>query len=418
MRGRDVPTCSRERGGVILLVLGALLSLALLSAIGLLSAHAELMVTLRRQKGRESFYAAETGLEAALSALNHSRPPLLSEEVFLPPWEDPGLPVFRERIDGWTLSWRAFPLPDVGDGDGDPSTAAVLFNTAFGYHGSPFSSGGYPVFQVNVLAEKGEWRKALVAAVAPVSCRPEVEAAWTSPGEISLEGPVALSGRDHDLSGLIIVDPDRSRPAFVSRGGLQLFEGASVEGADGQVVVCDPARIFAATPLAVLNAGESLPDLDRLPPPPPVGEEVEGIVALSGDYFGPLYGAGLLVVHNPRFLPLPYEASRLAIEESIFTPDYDPLYSHLDLDNQPALLEITGGGRFEGLIVADALGTFFGETTIIGGVVTLSRSPGRVRAEAPVEILYSRKAIDRAGRGPVVHRLGFKAFSAGREGFP
>ncbi len=408
----------KERGSVILLVLGGLLSLSLLSAIGLLSAHTELMVTLHRQKGRESFYAAETGLESALAALNRPRPETFPEEVFLSPWEDPGLPVFREEIGGWMLSWRAFPLPDVGDGDGDPSTPVVLFNADFGYQGSPFSSGGYPVFQINVLAEKGEWRKALVAAVAPVSCRLEVEAAWTSPGEISLEGPVVISGRDHDLSGQIIADPDRHRPAFVTGGGLQLLEGAAVEGADGRVVVSDPARIFAATPLAVLNAGETLPDLGRLPPPPPDGEEVEGMVALSVDYFGPLSGAGLFVVHNPRFLPRPYEASRMAIEEDVFTPDYDPLYSHLDPDNQPALLEITAEGRFEGLIVADALGTFFGETTIIGGVVTLSRSPRHVRVEAPVEILYSREAIARAGRGPLAHRLGFKAFSAGSEGFP
>jgi hypothetical protein len=402
----------------MLLVLSGLLSLALLAAIGLFSAHAELMVTLRRQKGRESFYAAETGLESALVALNGSGPPLFPEAVFGSPWEDPGLPVFREQIDGWTLSWRAFPLPDVGDGDGDPSTTVVLFNSDFGYHGSSFSSGGYPVFQINVLAEKGEWRQALAAAVAPVSCRLEVEAAWTSPGEIFLEGPAFLSGRDHDFSGGIIDDPDRHRPAFVSAGGLELLDGASVGGADGRVVVRDPARIFAADPLVVLNAGETLPGFDHLPLPPKAGEEIKGIVALSGDYFGPLYGAGLLVVHNPRFLPLPYEASRVAIEENLITPDYDPLYSHLHPDNQPALLEIVAGGRFEGLIVADALGTIFGETTIIGGLVTLSRSPGRVRAEAPLEILYSREAIDRAGRGPLAYRLGFKAFSAGREGFP
>jgi hypothetical protein len=418
MTGRENPPLSGERGGVILLVVGGLLSLALLSAIGLLSAHTELMVALRRQKASESFYAAETGLEAALAALNRSRPALLPEAVFLSPWKDPGLPVFREKIAGWTLSWRAFPLPDVGDGDGDPSTDVVLFNAGFGYQGSPFPSGGYPVFQINVLAEKGEWRRALVAAVAPVSCRPEIEAAWTSPGEIALEGPAVLSGRDHELSGLVIADPARSRSAVVTGGGLELLGGASVEGADGRVVVRDPARIFAATPLVVLNAGESLPDLARLPSPPTVGEEVEGMVTLAGDYFGPLYGKGLFIVHNPRFLPLPYEASRMAIEENLFTPDYDPLYSHLDPDNQPALLEIAEGGRFEGLIVADALGTFFGETTIIGGVVTLSLSPRRVRAEVPVNIFYSRDAIDRSGRGPFVHRLGFKALSSGSEDFP
>ena len=142
------------------------------------------------------------------------------------------------------------------------------------------------------------------------------------------------------------------------------------------------------------------------------------MVAVFGDYFGPLYGAGLFIVHNPRFLPLPYEASRMALEENIFTPDYDPLYSHLDPENKPALLEIAEGGRFEGLIVADALGTFFGEMTVIGGVVTLSHSPRRVKVEAPLEISYSREAIDRAGRGPFAHRLGFKAFSSGNAGFP
>ena len=223
---------------------------------------------------------------------------------------------------------------------------------------------------------------------------------------------------DHDLSGRIIVDPERSRAAFFTGSGLELLEGASVEGADGRVVVRDPAHIFAPTPLAVLNAGVSLPDLARLWPSPPGGELIEGMVAHSGDYFGPLSGTGMFIVHNPRFLPLPYEASRLAVEENIFTLDYDPLYSHLDPDNQPALLEIAEGGLFEGIVVADALGTFLGETPISGGVVTLSRSPRQVRAEAPVEIAYSREAVRRAGRGPFAHRLGFKAVSPGREDFP
>jgi hypothetical protein len=124
---------------------------------------------------------------------------------------------------------------------------------------------------------------------------------------------------------------------------------------------------------------------------------------------GPMDGEGLLIVHNPRYDPLLYEASRLALEEGVFLPEYDPRYSHLDPDCQPAVLEIVSGGDFHGVIVADSIGPVFDRTRVVGALVTLGRSPASLRAEAKLEVLFSRDAVGKACRGPLAHRLSFKS---------
>jgi hypothetical protein len=384
-----------------------LLPLSLLAALGAYVARIDLMIFAHMKRERAVFYAAGEILEGVLAELREPDSSPLPDEAFRPPWDMGTLPLRQGLAGRYEFRWRIDHLNDLRDLDGDPGTPVVLFNGSFGYGESPFERGGYPVFQVEVLAADGGARKSLVTEVTPLPLNPTVEAAWSAGGELVLEGPVTVSGRDHDLDGLPYTDPSRDLPGLLAGGPVVLFGGALAAGApDGAAAA--PRPELPGDPLEVLNTGGALRELSALPPPPE-GGRLQGIFFTGRTYLGPLEGEGVLVVHNPRFLPRPFEASRIFFEEGVLTEDFDPSYSHLDPACQPAVLDILAGGSFRGLVVADAVVSVTDGTTIIGALFTLSRSPQRLRAEAPVDILFSRESLARAGRGPLSLRLDFKA---------
>ena len=398
------PLIRAEEGSALMMTIAILLALSLLAALGMFAAHADLLISLWTKKEREVFYAAEAGLEEALSKLHGPHPPTLAEEAFHGPWEDPLLPVQKGTAGRCDLRWSLRHLPDPRDLDGNPSTPVILFNRRFGYGLSPCETGGYPVFPIAVLAEMDGARKALVAEVTPLPMNPVVEAAWSAGGGIVLDGPIMLSGMDHDAGGALLPDRSRDLPGILAGGPVGLHGEAHVAGAEGG----GSTSGLPEDPLAVLNAGGTLKSLANLRAPDGEGE-LGGVLYARASFHGPLSGEGILVVHNPLFQPGPFEASRLFLEEGVLTEDYDPEYSHLDPDCQPAVLDILSGGEFRGLIVADAV-TDVGEATVItGAIVTLSRSPLRVRAEASLNVLFSAEVLAKVGRGPLSYRLCLKA---------
>jgi len=398
-----------EAGSAVMAALVLLLPLSLLAALGIYIARIDLMVFAHMKRERVVFYAAGEILEDALSQLRDPAASPLPDEAFRPPWDMGTLPLRQGLAGRHEFRWRIDHLADLRDLDDDPDTPVILFNGSFGYGESPFERGGYPVFQVEVLAADGGIRKAVVTEVTPLPLNPTVEAAWSAGGGLVLEGRVTVSGQDHDLDGLLYADPSRYLPGLLARGPVVLVGGALAVGAPGGAADA-PRPELPGNPLEVLNAGGALKDLSTLPPPPE-GERLQGIFFTGRTYRGPLEGEGVLVVHNPRFLPGPFEASRIFFEEGLLTEDFDPSYSHLDPDCQPAVLDILEGGSFQGLVVADAAVSAMDGTTIIGALFTLSRSPQRLRAEAPVKILFSRESLARAGRGPLSLRLGFKVLA-------
>jgi hypothetical protein len=396
-----------ERGSAVLVALVLLLPLSLLAALGIYVARADLMIFAHMKRERAVFYAAGEILEDVLAELREPVSSPMPDEAFRPPWDMGTLPLGKGTAGRYGFRWRIDYLEDLRDLDGDPDTPVVLFNGSFGYGESPFELEGYPIFQVEVLAADGAARKSLVTEVTPLPLNPVVEAAWSAGGGLVLEGPVTVSGRDHDLDGLLSADPSGDLPGLLARGPVVLVGGALAAGApDG--VPDAPRRELPGDPLEILNTGGALKALSALPPPPE-GGPLQGIFFTGRSYMGPLEGEGVLVVHNPRFLPGPFEASRIFFEEGVLTEEFDPAYSHLDPACQPAVLDIVAGGSFRGLVVADAAAAVADGTTIIGALVTLSRSSRRLRAEAPVQILFSRESLARAGRGPLSLRLGFKA---------
>lgn len=385
-------TALGQRGGALVTALAVLSAMTLLATMSLLAGGADLAISTRRARQRSALYAAESALETTLAELAAGGGPI-PEASFHPPWPVPGVGIRDWRDGTWECSRRICLVPDRSDADGDPATPVVLFNRSFGHGASPVERGGHPVVQVLVAAQGGECRQAIVAEVAPVTCSPRIDAAWTAAGELALSGDILVSGTT-------------ALPAVAGRSPVQLRDGAAIEGD----TFIHPDLALPADALALLNAGGSLKRLDDLPVPPVAGG-VRGMFWSRGDYSGWLDGEGMLVVHNPAFDPVKHEASRIAIEEGRLVEGRDPEYSHLDPSRQPARLEITGGGSFSGLIVADTIGNPAAAFTLTGALVTLIRSPLTLASLSPLRVGGSRTAVERAGRGPLRLLLAFRPVS-------
>lgn len=411
-------TLRREKGGALLLVLAVLLSLSLIMALEMIAVRADLLLAQNRKKERETFYAVEAGLHQALLSLNDPDDSPLPADVFTEPRPEFSTEVLRGSLAGWSFQWRAHLLNDSRNSDADPATSVLLFNRSFGYAGSPLLSGGFPVVRIRLLAERNGSRGALIADVTPLVLNPSLASGWTAGGGIALKGEFFISGREHDYEGRILPDSSGDVGGVLAGGEVLLGEEAFIAGRTGKEIIVDPQSGLADAPLSLLNPGDTLADMEDLPPPPEDGGSISGMVYFPGDFHGPLRGEGVVVVHNPRFLPAAYEASLLAVEEGIITSAYDPDYSHLDPACQPAVLEILDGGIFKGLVVADSIGAVFDETTVVGAVVTLSRSLMEVRAEEPMTVLYSGETLAKVSRGPLRHRLDFKVLHSTQESFP
>jgi hypothetical protein len=380
-----------QRGSALLAAIAVLSVLALLSSMALLAGGADLALSTRLSRERSALYAAESALATTLAELSAADGPL-PEATFAAPWPAPEVPP-RHWLDGeWSCSRTVALLPDAGDADGDPATTVRLFNRRSGYADSPVEQGGYPLVQVRVTAAAGETRRSVVAEVAPVTCAPRLDAAWTAGGPVDLAGDVVVSG---------------STPAFVGRGAVRLEGGAQIDGG-GSV---DPQLQVGTDVLATLGAGGTLEHLEELPSPP-AGGPVRGIVWSRGDFSGRLDGQGILIVHNPAFDPVRHEASRRAIEEGVDVEGRDPAYSHLDPTRQPARFDPVGGGAFRGVVVADVIAGCGAPFSLAGALVTLSRSPMTVAPAARLRIAHDASAIALAGRGPLRHLTAFRPLPA------
>jgi len=378
-----------ERGSALVAAVGLLSLMTLLATMSLMAGGADLVISTRLARERSAFYAAESALETTMAELVSGEAPI-PESSFHAPWPAPGVAVRYWQDGEWACSRRICLIPDVGNADGDPDTPVRLFDRSFGHVSSPLPRGGYPVVQLLITAESGENRQAIVAEVAPVTCAPAIAAAWTAAGPL-------------DLSGEILVVGTTTLPALAGGSPVRLFDGAVIDGE----LIPDPQQPLPADVLGILNAGGTLSRLEELPEPSP-GGTLNGVYWSRGDYAGRLDGEGILVVHNPDFDPVKYQASRLAIEESVFVEDRDPAYSHLDPSRQPARLELTGGGSFSGVIIADLVGSAASAFTLTGALVTLTRSVQAVTARSPFRIDGSRAAIAHAGRGALRHLTAFR----------
>lgn len=398
-------SCLRnEGGGAILIVLVILLSLGLLAALWLAVSAGDIYIAAARRGEVRRYYAAEGAMTDVLARLKADGAGAVSPQDLRE-----ADPAFASSVDhgvfaGKEYRWQAAFLSDRLDRDGDPTTETVLYNRAFGYDGAPEENGGYPVVGIFLELMDGAGRTSLRADVTPLALSPAIAAAWTGGGELLFDGPVHISGRRRDRDGN---DAGGSAvPAVAAGGAVHLLGGAFVEGEEGRPVVSGEAAVVPGPPGEILGGGDSVAGLEVFPPPPVDGRCLDGIFVTGRDFSGPLCGSGVLVVHNPAFDPVRYEASRLYLEEAVETEEFDPAYSFRDPGLQPARIDLYQGGIFRGLVIADAFPFVYDGTRIIGAVVTLSRSPSAVTAGSLLEVLFSGEAIEEASLGPLGHRLG------------
>ncbi len=402
-RPRPAGLTRGARGSALLPVVAVLSLLSLAAAMSLLAAEADLLVAVRAVRERAAALAAEGALATALEEI--AAPGAVAADAFLAQ-RPPAVVSTRTWRDGpWGCRSVARSIPDAADADADPATGLVLFDRSFGYEGAPGETGGFPVFQVAVTVEDGQSAGAAVAEVTPVSCLPEIAAAWTSSGALDLAGAVLVSGAAGEGEDAASV------PAILARGPVLVDGVVVVEGGAGAIVT-DPALAQPAGPLELLRAGSTLPSLAALPEPPGAGR-LAGVAWSRGDWTGAVEGSGILVVHNPDFDPVRHEASRLLLEEGLVTEEWDPAYSHLDPSRRPAELRTAPGGEFRGLVVADVVSPPGAAASVTGALVTLSRSPQRIEAGAALTVRHSRPALAGCGRGALRHVTAWRVLPAG-----
>jgi hypothetical protein len=317
---------------------------------------------------------------------------------------DQGIPGFAPRpeplyaaIEPWTSEildgrWEggdyrvvAGFCPDSYDADGRPETGIFLYNRSFGFPESPFVSGGYPVITVSVESSIGRCRKGLDVEVTWTPYRPPEWAALIAGGSLNLSGPLTITG---------------TSAAAVAVGGAVSTSGeVSLLNGPGEPV--DEAMDFSgrlANPYRVLDLPSASRYLEKRrflnhgPPP------WQGTVYIDGDYTGAVEGRGTLIVHNPSYDPVKYEAS-LLWSLGTDSSEFDPRYSHLDPANQPALLQPWGDGSFEGLIIADDFSPGPGHLTVLGQVIILSREVVQVGMDQGMSITYRRESISEHSHG-------------------
>jgi len=383
-----------ERGSALVAAVGLLSVMTLLATMSLMAGGADLSVSKRLARERSAFYAAESALATAVEEAASGVIPV-PEASLRDPWPAIGAEVKRWQDGAWACARRICLIPDVADVDGDPATTVVLFDRSFGYAASPLPRGGYPVVQLLVTAADGGSRQSVVAEVTPLACAPIVAAAWMTAGPLDLSGDISVAGA-------------ATLPAVSSGGNrVQFSNGALVEGGPAS----DPSLPFPAGVLQILNAGATLPRLEELPEPAATGPH-HGLFWSRTGCAGALEGRGIFIVHNPSFDPVKHEASRMALESGVWSDQYDPSYSHLDPTRQPARLDISAGGSFEGVIIADILGSVSARFTLTGALVTLTRATQTLVASAPLRITGDRAAIERSGRGALSHQVGFRPVTA------
>ncbi len=380
------------RGFISPVVLVLLCLLAAPLAVMVALAREETMLTHKEILRRRAFRLAEYAFREWSARADRGlpgQPPRSGLFDARAPWSSPPLTV-RDNLGSYSSS-AAFRL-DHADQDGEAQTNVVLFNRAFGFAASPFTTGGYPVLDLHLAGGVGIHRADLRVALTWIPFLPPDTAALTVGGPVHLAGPALISGRPHHADGNEDASLFPGVPAVWSSGPLETDAGVDLAAAPGAVAEeILPARRLR-DPYTVLGLPSAARYLEKIayrnPSPPPWS----GIVRFSGDYRGEVRGEGTIIVHNPLFDPVLDRASR-DHAAGLDNQAWDPAYSHLDPARRPASLEPLGECLFRGVVIADDFLPGIGSLQVNGQLIILQSSGATLGMSGGLIVRYSREAV-------------------------
>ncbi len=489
-----------ERGAALITALMMLTILMLLGFASLILSNIDIKIAGNERESIASQYAAEAGLAAATAFLNST-----TGQLELGPTGTAGIPTnegtygpgFQPEYPNWTqglsgsiagtlynysatISFKKNP-----GGGGYPSATSYpvcAFDETFNYPDSPPADEGYPVLVIDATAFGPNHASCKIEEEVTkyeIPIGKAIKGAITANSGVQIYGDMKISGLTYDENGTPVAEPPL--PGIDAQGTSTLQGTPTANGSSGTFsnTTSVPADNNSANFLATLPAAFGMQNVDATIYDDPLYGWVtpdlatilktstvysggvaptSGALAGGGIFYiqenygsaanavgGPnLSGNGLLLVHNPNYVPEAWRVSdptntayynphsqyydaRLDSSSPLYTTD---AYWHTnDVNGYPAsgtgpkglpgaapenLGNITGG-NFKGVIIADQINSLAGSVNIYGDVISLGALNVTSQfGSGTGHIYYSPDAISKyvTGKASINKRLSWEKKAA------
>lgn len=393
-------TINNEKGIALVLSLMVLAALTLIGIAAIMTSTLDMQIAGNERTIIQSQYAAEAGLAETIGRLNlpktHTK--YVGQQTD-PTWAANVNNTYTNWVQGfngtinstddktmfnYSVSVRYKPLPSR------PGSVAFYNNTS-GYSKSRFASEGPVVFLVKSTGTSGVYRSGTVLELTRNTYDYQVTGGLSAKGNITVAGNSTIDGNPHDVNGnaggnCTFSNLTGIQPAISTSGATVNTQGnPDLLPLNSSQTNQTYAPVF---PWDVLGMTKSefdavFTNVYGMTYSGPLREEI--LVQGTGTFHRvDITGNGILVVHNPLFVPGTCETGACA----------------------PATL-LSNGGTFKGIIIADKI-DLQGNLRIIGAAVSLSTIETSSLANGNPEILYSCDAIQQFAGGKTKKKLAWK----------
>lgn len=413
-------TLNNEKGIALVLALMVLAAVTMMGIAAILTSTLDMQIASNERTGIQAQYAAEAGLAETIARLNLGT----GEAGYM------GTPTTPAP---WPAIWANNPHATYKDwgkgfkGEIKSTDNKVLFNytvavrlkehknggnwVAFynrtsDFTKSPYITGGSPVYYVESTGSSGNYRSKVVLEVTKDIYDYKVNGGFTSNGSITLKGSALVDGTQHTETGA----PGGSC-SFSNLTGNKpgiYTEGTTVTNVGNKSTVT-PAAVTGQTyapqaPWDVLGLTKAQFDsiFTNVQSYGYTGARsgelyIGGTSTFNPGTYNPtsLAGSGILVIHNPAFVP----GECVSGNWNVTTPSTDPCYT----GKAPAKLD-ANTGTFKGMVIADQV-WLRGNVIIIGAVISLTSIETEATGAGNPEVLYSCEAIEKYAGGKVKRKL-------------
>lgn len=410
-------TVNNERGVALILSLLVLVALTLMGMAAIMTSTLDIKIASNEKTAIQAQYAAEAGIGEAIARLNvpttdsryigQATDPLWVNNTpgNLTIWKN-GFRRTLQTSDGktffnYTVNVKYKPLPS------DTSIVA-FYNKTSGYSNSPYESSGRAVYQITATGYSGNYNSKVVLDLAKVPYTYNIKGGISANGALSVSGNSSIDGSSHNINGaLCSTNPTPACSCtFTNLTGAKpwAYSGDDV-GTQG-----NPDVTTTASPAFVENGSYSLAgpwealglDKDAFDETFTNTKDMPYSGSLNGEIYvqghdtwniaNGLSGNGILIVHNPDFVP-----GVCADEEFDGNPS-----PQCDAEKAPAELYATGG-TYNGIIIADKV-DLRGNVIINGAVISLTTIATTIANGTPT-INYSCDAIETLAGGKPKKKL-------------
>jgi Tfp pilus assembly protein PilX len=413
-------TLNNEKGIALVIALMVLAAVTMMGIAAILTSTLDMQIAGNERTGIQAQYAAEAGLAESIARLNLGTGD--AKYMGTPTTPSPWPAVWANNPNATYKGWGKGFKGEIKSTDNKVLfnyTVAVrlkehknggnwvaFYNRTSGFTKSPYITGGSPVYYVESTGSSGNYRSKVVLEVTKDIYDYKVNGGFTANGNITLKGSSLIDGTQHTETGA----PGGSC-TFSNLTGSQpgiSTEGSTVTNVGNKSTVTPAAQTGVAyapqAPWDVLGLSQSQFDsiFTNVQPLSYAGARSGELYLKGVGTYNPtsLAGSGILVVHNPAFVP--GECVKGVWDGACDTGETSPC-NRCATSKAPAKLD-ANTGTFKGLIIADQV-WLRGNVSIIGAVVSLTSAETEATGAGNPTVLYSCEAIEKYAGGKVKRKL-------------